>query len=229
LDTIGVQLQAKGNIASEAAKAAGAMADLAKQEAKVQAVAKSLGTKDIKAVGKALNTVAVSEKRALSKKMAEEKKAFARETKYAKQDLGFLTKDKELQDKILKVLGPETAGALAGGIELAAGFGAAIAVGTVAATALAVAIGTVAYSAGKARDSSKQLIDTLTGGNGAAALALIDKQSKALGVSLQQGRDDFVAFRQAGLDNKQSAALEKVTRRSGRCRSFRQASCRGYG
>lgn len=209
-DTIGVDLQAKGNIASEAKKASEAMAQLATQEKKVQDVAKSLGTTDIKAVGKALNKVATSEKQAIAKKASEEKKNFSRETKYAKQDLGFLTKDKEMQDRILKVLGPETAGALASGAELAAGFGAALAVGVVAATALAVAIGSAAVTAGNARDSAQALMGVLTKGQGEKALTLVDGLAEQLGVKFDDARASFVKFRQSGLDNKQSAALLKL-------------------
>jgi hypothetical protein len=209
-DTIGVELQAKGNIASEAKKASEAMAQLAAQEKKVQDVAKSLGTTDIAKVGKALNKVATSEKQAIAKKASEEKKNFSRETKYAKQDLGFLTKDKEMQDKILKILGPETAGALAGGIELAAGFGAAIAIGVVAATALAVAIGSAAVATGNARDSAQALMGVLTKGQGEKALTLVDGLAKQLGVKFEDARDAFIKFRESGLDNKQSAALLKL-------------------
>lgn len=207
---VGVDLVAKGNIASEANKAADAMAALAAQEHKVQAIARSLGTKDVKLVGKALEQVAQAEAKAIAKNSAAEKKAHTREVKYAKQDLRGLGVSLEMQDKILQKIGPEMAGALATGVELAAGLAAGIAVAAVAAGALGVAISSAAFEAGGARDSAKAMIGILTGGQGEKALALIDKQSQALGISLQQGREDFIKFRQAGLDNTQSAKLEQL-------------------
>jgi hypothetical protein len=208
--TVTVDLVAKGNIASEANKAADAMDQLAKSEKRVQDIAKSLGTKDVKAVGKALDLVAKNESKAVSDKMRSEKKANALETKYARNDLKFLVKDREMQDKILQKIGPETAAALATGAELAAGVAAALAVGVVAATALGVAISSAAFEAGGARDSARGLMGVLTKGQGTKALELVDGLAEQLGMKFNVARDSFVAFRQAGLDNKQSAALLKL-------------------
>lgn len=207
---VGVDLVAKGNIASEANKAADAMAELAKQEHKVQAVARSLGTKDIKLVGRALQEVAKAESKATSKGLVANKKAHALETRYARDDLRGLVKERELQDKILKLVGPEMAGALATTAGVALGVSAALAVGVAAATALGVAISSAAFEAGKARDSARGLMGVLTAGQGTKALSLVDGLAEALGMKFDVARDKFIEFRQAGLDNKQSAALLKL-------------------
>lgn len=209
-DTIGVDLQAKGNIASEATKASKAMDQLAASEARVQAIAKSLGTKDVKAVGKALSLVAAGEKKATAKLATEERKNFNRETKYAKQKIRFLTTDKENQDKLLKLLGPEMAGALAEGAELAAGFGVVLAASAAVAVGLAIAISKAAFEAGNARDSAQAMLNVLTKGQGEKALEAVDGLAEQLGMKFDVARDSFIKFRQAGLDNKQSAALLKL-------------------
>lgn len=207
---VGVNLVAKGNITSEANKAAGAMDQLAKKEERVQQIARALGKEDIKAVGKALDSVAKSEAKALSKQESAEKKAHNREVKYARQDLKGLGVSLEMQDKLLDKLGPETAAALATGAELALGVGAALGVAAVAATALGYAISKAAFEAGGARDSAKGLLGVLTQGNGDKALRLVDGLASSLGVKLQDARDDFIKFRQAGLDNTMSANLLKL-------------------
>lgn len=208
--TVQVDLVAKGNIASEANKAADAMDQLAKKEEKVQQIAKSLGTTDIKQVGKALNMVAQAESKALRKQESAEKKAHNREVKYARQDLKGLGVSLEMQDKLLAKLGPETAAALATGAELALGVGAAIAVAAVAATALGVAISKAAFEAGGARDSAAALMGVLTGGQGTKTLKLVDGLAEELGVKFGDARDQFIKFRQAGLDNTMSANLIKL-------------------
>ena len=203
-------LVAKGNIAQEAGKAADAMDRLAKKEERVQEVAKALGTKDIKTVGKALSLVAKDEAKATSKQLAADKKAHSLEVKYAKQDLKGLGLSLEMRDKLIQKIGPETAAAAATAVEATAAVGAALAIAVVAATALGVAISSAAFEAGKARDSSKGLMQVLTAGNGDKALKLVDKLAGDLGIKFQDARDQFVAFRQAGLDNSQSAALLKL-------------------
>lgn len=207
---VGVELVAKGNIASEANKAADAMAALAASEHKVQAIARSLGTKDVKLVGKALEQVAQAEAKAIAKNSAAEKKAHTREVKYAKQDLRGLGISLEMQDKILAKIGPEMAGALATGVELAAGLAAGIAVAAVAATALGYAISSAALEAGNARDSAGALMGVLTAGQGEKALKLVDGLAEQLGMRFDVARQAFVDFRKAGLDNKQAAALLKL-------------------
>jgi hypothetical protein len=232
---VGVDLVAKGNIASEANKAADAMASLADQEHKVQAIARSLGSTDIKLVGKALDTVAKNEakavterikgekaaqaevdkaakekEKAVAKNAAAEKKAHNREVKYARQDLRGLGISLEMQDKILSKVGPEMAGALATGAELAAGVGVALLAAAVAATALGYAISSAALEAGNARDSAQSLMGVLTAGQGEKALKLVDGLAEQLGMRFDVARQAFVDFRKAGLDNKQAAALLKL-------------------
>ncbi len=205
-----VDLVAKGNIASEANKAADAMDQLAKKEERVQQVAKSLGTTDIKQVGKALDMVAKAEAKALAKQESAERKAHNREIKYARQDLKGLGVSLEMQDKLLQKLGPDTAAALATGAELALGVGAALAIGAAAATALGVAISKAAIETGAARDSAAALMGVLTNGQGTKTLKLVDGLAEQLGVKFQDARDDFIKFRQAGLDNTMSANLIKL-------------------
>lgn len=207
---VGVDLVAKGNIASEANKAADAMASLAAQEHKVQAIARSLGSKDVKLVGKALEQVAQAEAKAIAKNSAAEKKAHTREVKYAKQDLRGLGLSLEMQDKILGKIGPETAAALATAAELTAAVAAGLAIAAVAAGALGVAISQAAFEAGGARDSAKALMGVLTAGQGEKALKLVDGLAESLGMRFDVARQAFVDFRKAGLDNKQAAALLKL-------------------
>lgn len=207
---VGVDLVAKGNIASEANKAADAMSALAAQEHKVQAIARSLGTTDIKAVGKALEQVAKAEAKAIAKNSGAEKKAHGREVKYAKQDLKGLGLSLEMRDKILEKIGPETAAALATAAELTAAVAAGLAIAVVAAGALGYAISSAALEAGNARDSAQSLMGVLTAGQGEKALKLVDGLAEQLGVKFDVARQAFVEFRKAGLDNKQAAALLKL-------------------
>lgn len=99
---------------------------------------------------------------------------------------------------------------LKAGAAAAAGVGVAV-LGI--ATAGAVALGSLAKIAlafGGVKAETKGALDILTGGRADKALALIDKEAVRLGLQIQQTRDDFIKFRQAGLDNKQSAALLKL-------------------
>lgn len=96
--------------------------------------------------------------------------------------------------------------AVVAGIELG---GALVAAG-LAATALFVALGTVAERAATARDNARGFLSVLTKGRGAEALADVDHLAGQLGAKMQDVRDTFIQFRQAGLDNTQSARLEKL-------------------
>jgi hypothetical protein len=91
----------------------------------------------------------------------------------------------------------------------------AIAVGAVvAATAIAGLTGAAVVLAQKFGTNKKEAtatLDVLTDGRGAAALKLLDGLANQLGMKVQDVRDSFIEFRQAGLDNKQSAALIKLT------------------
>lgn len=79
--SITVDLNAKGDIASQAIKASDAMAALAEQEKRVQAVAKELGTEDYKQVAKALSQVDSAQKKVASaaqKSAADQERAAAK-------------------------------------------------------------------------------------------------------------------------------------------------------
>ncbi len=142
--------------------------------------------------------IAIAEKKAA----ADEKKATDERTSKNRQLARVLLGRKAV------ILGEATGigTAVVAGIEL----GGALVAASLAATALFVAIGAVAEKAATARDNARGFLGVLTKGRGAEALADVDHLAGQLGVKMQDVRDTFIQFRQAGLDNTQSARLEKL-------------------
>lgn len=88
----------------------------------------------------------------------------------------------------------------------------AVAVLGIGAAALAAAVGVakLALDMGRTKKETAGALDILTNGRADKALALIDATAVKLGVAIQGTRDDFIAFRQAGLGNKASIDLIKL-------------------
>ncbi len=99
---------------------------------------------------------------------------------------------------------------LKSGAVAAVAMGAAVLGVAVAGGVALAAIAKLALAMGNAKAETKGALDILTGGRADKALKLIDAEAVRLGLQIQQTRDDFIKFRQAGLDNKQSAALLKL-------------------
>lgn len=89
------------------------------------------------------------------------------------------------------------------------GIGLAAAAAAVKVAKLGASFLEVASNALDARRGATGLMDMLTG-RGSKTLEAVDRLSGKLGVSLQEGREQFDKFRSAGLDNKQTAALMKL-------------------
>lgn len=90
----------------------------------------------------------------------------------------------------------------------------AMAVAAAAAVAAVAGIGvklaTVAAGAGAARDNARALMHGLTDKQGARALELVDGLAKDLGIKIEDAREQFIAFKQAGASNKLSTELIKT-------------------
>lgn len=216
-DTISVQLSAQDAQFIASTKAASsAMAALAAQEARLAKVAKASGVDqkkfsaqfaqvERKRTADAARAVSDDKKKtadAAKKKIADQKKRDDQQKKANAYAVKSAAESK-------KNLADDVSGLLAGGAA-AVGMGLAI-VGIATAGGLALAaIAKLGLAMGRAKEETLGALDILTNGRGDKALALIDKEAVQLGLSIQATRDDFIKFRQAGLDNGQSAALLKL-------------------
>lgn len=220
--------------AASAGKAAAAVEEITRQEEKLAATSKELGVDNKKfsqQFGKVERDRIKNENRAQSAKVQEQKtrqkdtarqaardaKEASRAEKKAAADEKKSTDERASKNRQLArvllgrravILGEATGigTAVVAGIELG---GALIAAGT-AAAALLTAIAAVSLEASTARDNARGFMGVLTHGRGAEALADVDHLAGAVGAKLGDARDNFIKFRQAGLDNTQSAHLEKL-------------------
>lgn len=234
-DEIGVSIVATDQqFAASAGKAAAAVEEITRQEEKLAATSKELGVDNKKFAqqfGKVERDRIKNENRAQSAKAQEQKtrqkdiarqaardaKEASRAEKKAAADEKKATEDRTSKNRQLArvllgrravILGEATGigTAVVAGIELASALAAA---GT-AATILLAAIAAVSLEASTARDNARGFMGVLTHGRGAEALADVDHLAGDLGEKFQDARDNFIKFRQAGLDNTQSAHLEKL-------------------
>jgi hypothetical protein len=192
---IQVNLVSGGDLLPDAIATANVLEDIARQEKRIAGVAKMLGVEH-KKVAAAIKEADRNAK-SLADRQAKAAAAAKKRAQQASAQEAAATKQRgEAQMKFLRGAGVAVA---------------LIAAAAVAAGAVAYAIGKAAAEAGKAQQSAKGLMGILTGGRGTEALALVDGMAKKLGVRFEVARDQFVKFRQAGLDNKQSAALMKLS------------------
>lgn len=237
--TVALDLVANDEISAVAMRASKAMQELAKQQDRLEATAKKMGTSDLTAVSKAIS---LSDKR-MAKEAADMAKGLAAERRAAdkiaklqdsihakamKAQAAAKKKAEQAEIKAIKIREAAdrkrietTKKLLSGNLAEASGMGAtgilagAIAVGLLAAGAasvgLAAALGSAAAEAGKLRASSAAAMNVLTGGRGSEALALVDGLAVQLGMNIGKARDQFIAMRQAGADNSTSAAMLKLT------------------
>lgn len=84
---------------------------------------------------------------------------------------------------------------------------AAIAGTVVAAAAVGTGLAVVAAKAAGTAKEAKALINAFTGGRGEEAIKIIDGMAGKLGISINDARQQFIKFRQAGADNSISLAL----------------------
>jgi len=212
-DTIGVELVAQDAQFIASTKAASAeMARLAQQEARLGKVASSSGLdqkKFAQTFGKIeRDRIAAAGKAQKIKDAAEAKAARAIEAQQNKR----ASLDKKLERLLIGrkgyILGEATGLGTAG--IAAIEFSAALAGAGVAALALLATIGVLATKAAEVKFEATGVLDTLTNGRGAEALKLVDGLADQLGIKFSEAREEFVKFRQAGLDNTQSAQLIKL-------------------
>lgn len=87
---------------------------------------------------------------------------------------------------------------------------AALIASAVASGVLLAGVAAVAFKASETKRSARAMLDVLTNGRGDKQLAQIDLLAQKLGRDINDTRDNFIEFRRAGLDNKQSAQLVKL-------------------
>lgn len=234
-DQIGVQIVAADDqFAASSRKAADAVAAITAQEEKLAKTSEAMGV-DQKKFSQQFSKVERDrirgENRAQSAKLQDQKtkqketarqaardaKAASTAEKKAAADEKKSADDRETKTRQLArvllgrravILG-EASGIGAAGVAALELGGAMVAAG-VAAAALLTAIGTIALEASTARDNARGFMGVLTKGRGAEALADVDNLAGQVGEKLDTARDNFIKFRQAGLDNTQSARLQKL-------------------
>jgi len=200
--------------AAAAAKEQKAAASLSLKQAKEETRAADKAAKaqvkaekaKISAADKAAKTAAKDDERAKKKATADRDKSAKKAADQAKKAQAFKRKASDDESAQLKegvaLLGKSAGAAVAVGA-------AVLGIATAGAIAL-VSVAKIALAFGNAKAEALGALDILTNGRGPQALALIDKEAVRLGLDIQQTREDFIKFRQAGLDNKQSAALLKL-------------------
>jgi len=223
---IAVDLVTKNQLSPEAEKASRAMARLAAEEAKVQRIAKQLGTSDLKGVSRAIGEAERVEKGRVAKALADAKKLAAaeekarklvQETKRATENLDRKKQEGarkaiDFTDKLIK--GQAVSSASLGVTAFAAvGLASAFVSALTGATALTGKIVQMAAAVGANRQAAQTMFSILEGGaeQGARALSLVDQAAVRMGVPIEKARERFISFRQAGADNKISAGLLKLT------------------
>lgn len=95
-------------------------------------------------------------------------------------------------------------------LKAVAAMGAALVAAAGAAAALAYKLLDAGKSTYEARREAGALLDAWTGQRGPKAMALIDGMAQKIGLSFQEAREKFLAFREAGLNNKLSFKLLKI-------------------
>ncbi len=209
---VGVDLVTNSDVDVVANKAAASMAKLAKQEELVQRTARKIGVES-KDAAKYI-ALAEKEESALAKAAEKAKRAFDQQKKSA---VDAAKKGQEQTLKQAKGIKNLLTGNVLEAAEkfpiaavAAAGITLALLAAGVAATVLLTKLGGLAMEARKAELSAVAMLNVLTGGKGSETLALLDDLAEQLGMKFQDARDNFVKFRQAGLDNSTSANLLKL-------------------
>lgn len=234
-DQIGVEIVAQdAQFIASTQKASAAMAALAAQEEKLGKVAADSGLDQKKfsqQFGKVESARLAEEKKAQQAKMTAEKTAQKAavaaakkaaddrekaESKAAAAALRDETKREAKSRQLARVLLGrkalilgEASGIGKAGVAAVELGGSLIVAGTAAAALLAT-IGVLAIKTAEAKGNAKEFLDVLTAGRGSQALELVDGLAEQLGIKIETARTQFEKFRQAGLDNKQSANLIKL-------------------
>lgn len=217
-DQIGVQIVAADQQFIAATKAtASAMAAVVSQEEKLSkaATAAGLDQKKFSTTFKALEKQRVAQEAKAAKDSDTARKNGIKDAnKKKKADETKSKKDAAAKDKAAKLAKKTQKDELDAekkAVGEALSMGAAVVAVGVAAAVAAVAIGDMALKALEAKNNAKGVLDVLTNGRGNKALELVDGLAEKLGMRFEDARASYVKFRQAGLDNKQSAQLLKLT------------------
>jgi hypothetical protein len=179
-------IKANDEFSASLEDAAAALQRIAKYEQQINGQSRALG----KAYESALSygdKIAKTERTTL----ATEQKHNALKSKESKED----EKRKDRNKESLKAV---------------AAMGAALVAASTAAAALAYKLLDAGKSTYDARREAGALLDAWTGQRGPKALSLIDGMAQKIGLSFQEAREKFLAFREAGLNNKLSFKLIKI-------------------
>lgn len=178
-----IDIKANDDFEKSALRISEALAKIAKDEEKINALSKKLGvsSKQIAAGQK----VAAADQVAETKKLAEAGEAKAKG-------------EEEFRDKLK-----------AGAAGLYLMKEAAIAVYD-AVVKVGVGIGEAAFEADRARQGSAALVKAFSGDAGDSVIKQLDAQAKALGESVVDVRNQFVSYRKAGVDSQIADALIKT-------------------
>lgn len=209
--------RARAKVEAEQKRQSAAVANDQKRQAQVAATFEAVLEKKKAATAKRSAATSEALTKVFTKKQAEQKKAFDA----ARKSAGKLHVPIKQAQKEAKKLGAKDA---LGAFGLGGAVGSGILTGVAAmagliglvksavsgAIELARGFGEAFIDATNLRGESKALMDTLTGGRGGEALALLKKQAIALGEPLNEVTERFKRFRDAGADNKQAIALENL-------------------
>jgi hypothetical protein len=209
-DAIEVKLAAQdAQFVASSKAAAAAVAGIAAQEARLGKAAAAAGVDQKKfsaAFAKVERARVAESAKGIKSKAAADKKQAADASKAERKKATDAKTAEQAKSKALKKANDDEKKMVA--TMLAEG--GAVVAATIAVGALAVAIGVAALGASNLKAESLGALDILTNGRGPKALALLDAEAVKLGLDINETRNDFIKFRQAGLDNKQSAALLKL-------------------
>lgn len=216
-ETIGVQIQPQDQqFIATTLKAAAAMEKLAAQEKQVAAAAEKLGVdgkKFAQAFAKEESKRVADERKATAQAAADQRKADKTKEQEEKKRKAALDKQAKAKQKFDADYKAASASQLAEGAAVlgaTVAFEAAVVAAGVAVLDLAKDIGQAALKAVELRENARGFFNVLTAGRGDKTLALVDSLATQLGVHLNDARQQFIEFRQAGLNNKQSAQLIKL-------------------
>jgi hypothetical protein len=180
---LSIDIKASNDFEKSVKATAAALEDLAKHEERVNSIAKKIGTTTMR--------VAAAQKHIADQAKAREKK-----------EIEALKKKRDDEKKRTDAIG-KTA--------LAIGVVASAAVAAVAAVAgIGAEIAKAAFESAQAKREAGALLDAFTARRGPEAMKLIDGLASQLGLAFSDAREEFVRFRQAGMDNRTSAALIKM-------------------
>lgn len=220
-DTVAVSLSAQdAQFIATTKQASSAMAALAAQEEKLAKVSKASGLdqKKFSQTFQKMERQRITEAaRAGKQKERDEKKSLADIAKKQKASeiaerkrAKAASESKRSFTETKKLLNGDIAGLLEGG-GAASAMGLAMGAITVAAAGTLVAIGALAFKAKEAKDNTLAMLNVLTRGRGDQTLGKLDALAASLGQKVGDVREQFTQFRQAGLGNKQSADLIKLS------------------